>query len=446
MIQTVHALNNLTLAYQQGLPRLDKDSAWLLTNATQISKDIVDFEPVIVKDVDGNKIVIQSQNLSRDYWMIANLLKERPALASQAKKFEWLNRMIQQVVWDIFDYEYGPKYFDKKSYKPNDPEVWQVILGFHDYMDALPAKLEKDGIGVIIPYHDSDLLRSSIPDKTNRTIALFYLADLPAKSLNVTNYQLKEAEAWELYNQGKINKETLGKLIDEAFEKSVASGIEGMKLFVRQLPMEYEKIVRLYPNGKVGIWNEDPRGFSKGWLADRFCHGLSYTVGQYVGFDDATVRYFMNKISNWNEMEFRSKIDQSNGIYQFLIKNWPAGDLVDFIYGYESFRAGDWGGEWEMYAYGLPLAYKAFGIPQHGIAARGTSGNFGGPGTYGLTEFAIYGIPQSVINELVKQNFGRIAIGYGNSIGLFSGIDGVEKDTGYEIIQPFRVSIYLWKK
>jgi len=45
MIQTVQALNNLTLAYQQGLPRLDKDSAWLLTNATQISKDIVDFEP-----------------------------------------------------------------------------------------------------------------------------------------------------------------------------------------------------------------------------------------------------------------------------------------------------------------------------------------------------------------------------------------------------------------
>jgi hypothetical protein len=84
--------------------------------------------------------------------MVTNLLKERPALASQAEKFEWLNRMVQQVVWDIFDYEYGPKYFDKKSYKPNDPEVWQVILGFNDYMDALPAKLEKDRIEVVFPY------------------------------------------------------------------------------------------------------------------------------------------------------------------------------------------------------------------------------------------------------------------------------------------------------
>jgi hypothetical protein len=281
------------------------------------------------------------------------------------------------------------------------------------------------------------LLKNSIPDKTNRTIALFYLADLPARTAN----QTYAAELRRLVQERKITSAEYDRLYQE---KAVVRGIEGMKLLVEQLPMEYEEIKSLYPNGKVGRWNEDPRGFSKGWLADRFCHGLSYTVGQCVGFDDATVRYFMNKISDWNEMEFRNKIDQSNGIYQFLIKNWPAGDLVNFIYGYESFAFP--GGEWEMYAYGLPLAYKAFGIPQHGIAARGTSGNFGGPGTYGLTEFAIYGIPQSVIDELVKQNFGRIAIGYGNGIGLFSGIDGVEKDTGYEIIQPFRVSIYLWKK
>jgi len=47
MIQTVHALNNLTLAYERGLPKLDKNTVWLLTNATQISKDIVDFSPII---------------------------------------------------------------------------------------------------------------------------------------------------------------------------------------------------------------------------------------------------------------------------------------------------------------------------------------------------------------------------------------------------------------
>jgi len=309
-----------------------------------------------------------------------------------------------------------------------------VILGFNDYMDALPAKLEKDGIPIAFPYWDSSLLKQQIADKANRTIALFYLADLPAKTVN----QTYAAELIRLAQERKITSAEYDRLYQE---KAVVRGIEGMKLFVQQLPKEYEEIKSLYPNGKVGRWNEDPRGFSKGWLADRFCNGLSYTVGQYVGFDDATVRYFMNKISDWNEMEFRSKIDQSNGIYQFLIKNWPAGDLVDFIYGYESFRAGDWGGEAEMYAYGLPLAYKAFGIPLSSIG--------GSPYIFGTMggEWAVP-LPDNVI-AVLKQAFpnSRMAIGYGNLIGMYSCIDGLEEDGITEIRSGLRGnSIYLWKK
>jgi hypothetical protein len=431
MIQTVQALNNLTLAYEKGLPRLDNDSVWLLTNATQISKDIVDFEPVIVKDVDGNKIVIQSQNLSRDYWMIANLLKERPALASQAKKFEWLNKMIQQVAWDIFDYEYGPKYFDKKSYKPNDPEVWQVILGFHDYMDALPAKLEKDGIGVIIPYHDSDLLRSSIPDKANRTIALFYLADLPAKTVN----QTYAAELRRLAQERKITSGEYDRLYNE---KAVVKGIEGMKLFVEQLPTEYEEIRRLYPNGKVYAWGKerDIRSFYYSWLADRAMNGLDSTVKQFIGLNYNELSEIMRNYDNWEY-----EVSKHEGINQFLSKNWKPWDLVKFIYSYESFKAGDWGGEAEMYAYGLPLAYKAFGIPLGSIG--------GSPYIFGTMggEWAVP-LPNNVI-AVLKQAFpnSKMAIGYGNLVGMYSCIDGLEKDGITEIRSGLRGnSIYLWKK
>jgi len=98
-----------------------------------------------------------------------------------------------------------------------------------------------------------------------------------------------------------------------------------------------------------------------------------------------------------------------------------------------------------MYRFGLPIAFKTFGIPYNqGI---GASGNFGY--NFGLVEFTVYGIPQSVIDELLNQkNLGKIAIGYGNGISLMSCIDGVEKDSGYEIFQwsPRWSEIYLWKK
>jgi hypothetical protein len=383
---------------------------------------------VIIKDVDGNKIVIQSQNLSRDYWMVANLLKERPALASQAEKFEWLNRMIQQVAWDIFDYEYGPKYFDKKSYKPNDTEVWQVILGFHDYMDALPAKLEKDGIEVVFPYHNSDLLRSSIPDKTNRTIALFYLAGLPAKTVN----QTYAAELRRLAQERKITSAEYDRLYQE---KAVVKGIEGMKLFVQQLLTEYEEILTMLDDPQ---YKKEATLWFAQWLADRGNHGLANTVSQFIGRD------YNNLAESGTTMdEFIQIIEDTNihGITQFLKKNWKHWNLVKFIYGYESFKAGDWGGEAEMYAYGLPLAYKAFGIPLGSIG--------GSPYIFGTMggEWAVP-LPNNVI-AVLKQAFpnSRIAIGYGNLIGMYSCIDGLEKDGITEIRSGLRGnSIYLWKK
>jgi hypothetical protein len=280
------------------------------------------------------------------------------------------------------------------------------------------------------------LLRSSIPDKTNRTIALLYLADLPAKTVNKTY----AAELRRLAQERKITSAEYDRLYQE---KAVVRGIEGMKLFVQQLPEEYEEIAKLYPNEEVQtlyLGRKSPRFFYYDWLDDRFHHGLSNTVSQFVGgWDDSKVQHGKGITYDW--------IGSQNGIDQFLTKSWKHWDLVKFIYGYERFAFP--GGEWEMYAYGLPLAYKAFGIPLGQMGGSGTSGNLGGPGNYSHGEFAIYGIPQAVIDALrTQKSLGRIAIGYGNGISMMSCIDGFEKDTGYEIHHGIRniPKIYLWKK
>jgi len=208
------------------------DALRILTKGSQIEKygdHLMDFNPIIIKDVTNRNIIIQSQNIPRDVWMLARFLSYRPQIISEPKKFEWINRMIQQVAWDIFDSPYGPnsQWIEPTSGKTHYPEnlaptsekVWQVILGFHDYMDSLPSKLERDGIGVIFPFHDSDELQKYIADKTNRTIALFYLAALPSATLDKMSYKDKWDKAWNMYYQGLIDKATLGKLLNDALKK-----------------------------------------------------------------------------------------------------------------------------------------------------------------------------------------------------------------------------------
>jgi len=397
---TVHGLGNLSISYRSGLPRFDRIDLWRLTNATQLSGDIVDFSPIILKDVDGNSYVIQSENPARDHWMIANLLKERPEIAGQVQKFEWINRMIQQGGWCIFDNQYGTSFYDGRVYSPADAAVWQVILPFHDYMDDLPAKLVRDGIGVIFPYHDSSLLRSYMADKTNRTVALLYLADLPSQT---------------------VDKDT----------KQVVSGISGMKKYTEQLPKEYDEIVFAKNDPTIisypafsGTKHDWAMLYYQQWLNDRAGHGLPNTVEQFKKTDDV--------LASW--------------------KHW---DLVKFIYGYERFKSGDWGGEWEMYRHGLPLAFKALGIPA-GVAEHGA--NFGinsdsylvGQGAPG-SEWGVT-LPDSTILQL-RQTFPQYEIitDYANRISLFSLPDGLTKDSSgvtwiATVISNGDKPIYLWKK
>jgi len=345
----------------------------------------MDFDPVIIKDVTNRTIVIQSKNIPRDVWMLARFLGYRPEIISEPKRFEWINRMIQQVAWDIFDNPYGPnsQWIEPESGKVHYPEnltptskdVWQVILSFHDYMDNLPSKLMRDGIGIVFPYNNATALKEYMADKTNRTIALLYLADLPSVTFDKSS-------------------------------KQVITGINAMKKFVEQLTSEYEEILNAYNVYKDSHDYGTPLDAWRMWLYDRANHGLPNTVEQFSGI-------------KWPSGEVNPQ-----NIDNFLSEVYPHWKLVKIIYGYESLKASDWGGEWEMYRFGLPIAFKAFGIPYNqGI---GASGNFGY--NFGLVEFTVYGIPQSVIDELLNQkNLGKIAIGYGNGISLMSCIDGVEK-------------------
>jgi len=213
-----------------------------------------------------------------------------------------------------------------------------------------------------------------------------------------------------------------------------------MKKFVEQLPSEYEEIASKLNSPQ---WKDETLTWYANWIADRGNHGLANTVSQFIG-----TNYPTTPKGTMDELKQIIENTNINGVTQFLKKNWKYWDLVKFIYGYKSATGEIYGGEWEMYAYGLPSAYKSFGIPLGQMGIRGTSGNLGGPCNYSHGEFAIYGIPQDVIDKLINQKeLGRIAIAYGNGVSMLSGIDGVEKDTGYQITHGIRYQeIYLWKK
>jgi hypothetical protein len=98
--ESLQTLANYSIALEQGLPFIEGHE--LLLDACEKNPEIVDFSPI---NVSGQ--AIQSKNIPRDTWMIANLLKERPQIVNEPKKFEWINRMVQQVAWCIFDNEFG---------------------------------------------------------------------------------------------------------------------------------------------------------------------------------------------------------------------------------------------------------------------------------------------------------------------------------------------------
>lgn len=90
-----------------------------------------------------------------------------------------------------------------------------------------------------------------------------------------------------------------------------------------------------------------------------------------------------------------------------------------------------------MYRYGLPLAYKAFGVPHGEIRIR--------PLPVGAMswEWSV-----SLPDYVKKLNENNIELGYANLFSLYKCTTGLEKDGITEITQKIRNiwPIYLWKK
>jgi len=115
------------------LLRLDKNTAWLLTNATQISKDIVDFSPITFSD--GNHYVLEI-DIPRNTWILAEHLKRIQdsgfEIIKHPEMFEGLNGKVMANAWSLFDAKYGVSYAEKEKrgrmIKPTDGDVWDLIM------------------------------------------------------------------------------------------------------------------------------------------------------------------------------------------------------------------------------------------------------------------------------------------------------------------------------
>ena len=408
---TIQAFGNYTIATEQlGLPKLPRNALFSLGNATQINPDIVDFEPTVLRDVSNSTFVMKSENVPRDHWMIANLLKERPDIVPQPQKYLWENRMVQQIAWDIFNNPDGPRAVDQRTYNASDASVWQVILPFHDYMSNLPAKMQSDGLGAPFPYYDSSLLKSFMSSKADREFALSYLAAIPT-----------------------------------------TGGIEGMKTFVRQLPSEYAQIVKEHNSptminlqeGSDQIVKQNDYWFAQ-WLFDRYACGAKNTINQFVGGQLPGATFDMIKLVNDSS---------SNGIAQALSRNCGYWNLVKDTFAFERSKSDSLGGEIGTYRVGLPLAFKALGIPSGapsgtclpGISINPDSKliNTGVP----TIEWSVV-LPDSSISYL-KSISPNLVTGYGNFFGLYSCKDGLVNDSSgvNTIFQLQRgKEINLWSK
>ena len=177
-VPTVQAASNCSAYECRTRTALSRVGYFNLLNATQIDKTIVDFSPITLHGTDGTDFEVKSQSIERDHYMIGRLLEKRSEIVSQPNKYEWTNRMMQQMSWNIFDNPYGPGSFDNKTYTPTDDAVWQVITSFHDYLDKLPGNLQRDAIEQPIAFNDAPALRHQIADYTNRMVALLNLAQV----------------------------------------------------------------------------------------------------------------------------------------------------------------------------------------------------------------------------------------------------------------------------
>jgi hypothetical protein len=330
--------------------------------------------------------------------------------------FEGLNGKIIANAYSIFDAKYGINYVEQilngRTLKPTDSDVWDLImLHWNLYSNKAPQlgggnKLYNRDF----PWYDSDKLDALYQDANTRRQALLFLFHI---------------------DNGTFDMEKGKRVV----------GIEGAKTALIQAEKECEAISKLYPDGLIevseAIGYKSPRFEYYGWLDDRWHHGLSNTVDQFVGgWDDSKVGHYVNINYDW--------IETQSGIEQYLTKNWKYWDLVKFAMGYERWKGANIPQmiEEDTITFTIPQTLRAFGFPQ--LEARIDPVPIGAS-SY---EWAV-SLPDYIVNNL-KNTFSeeKLLIGPGNIFGLYLCKYGLEKDGIKEIYIWLRNdnNIYLMKK
>ncbi|MEM3385455.1 MAG: hypothetical protein QW134_09390 [Nitrososphaeria archaeon] len=403
--QAIQAFGNYSIAlHQLGLPKHDKNDLFLLGNATVINPDIVDFEPLILKDMDNKTFVIQSKNLARDYWMIAEHLKRAPYVVNFPEMFEAFSIKVQQNAFDILD---NPRMHDSDiRYKPTDKVIWEEVIvpQWQYYWDSCKQSGNLSKRVCVFPWYNITLLKEQVSNSTDRKIALMYF--------------------WELLP--KIAD------IDSKYPYVFHYGLDAMKYQIQQMPEVYEKVIREYPNGtRINPYTGreyELMGQFYHWVGDRGWHGLANMEIQIFGTHYLPDGYFRD-FDNYMVSNF------PNSINAHLSKNFPQWELIKFIYGYGvTFFGGD---EIKAYDLYLPIAMKAFGVP-HSNRGVYYEHYINAPARYAIAlEDIVFGLPDCLLKPLREGKYKETLIFPGNGFSCIgSPLYGIKKDLEYGSKNP----------
>jgi len=433
---------------KENLPKHNYSVLKLFINASNKDPELVDFEPIIVKDNYGHAITIDSYNKPRDTWMIVEFIKRNPYVANDDNLYLPVNMMIKEMAWNFFDNKFGPRYADKyhnnltegelnKIYQPTNEDIWYVIQKLWDYYYT--------GIGKryqYVKWWDKEEFARQYPTELERKLILIGLWDLPNQVADLNHTHTDERGGWDY---------------------DVVWGLRGQKLFVDQLEVMYD-ILEQTRTTNQGKWEYNWGWYQ--WIIDRGHNGLPNMHEQFVGAKLGEIRQPPKIDPDYSNWTWYEKIMGYNGVDQFLTRNFADYERVKVAYGYVRYHAADYGGEMPSYFYGLFLAFKAYGIPTRIVSTLINGGRTSYPSMYISpaplgqpgSEF-MFPLPKEV-RDLLKEKYGDgIVFTPEGGFGMYSLKDGLEKD-GMEaigidmyrvpkdinVIYPEKYKIILWKK
>jgi hypothetical protein len=399
--ETIQMVGNYTRAIDQlNLPLHSKNDIWLMGNATQINKDIFDFEPLVFYSVDGNNIVLK-WNISKDTWEMVEFLKNLNSSGFKVLKhpeaFEAINMKIKTNILSIFDYPFGvadaDKRMNRREIKITDKDVQDLImLQWTLYNKAKEEKIyNKD-----FPWWNSTKLRELYPDNNTRKQALYFLFKI-------------DPSTWDIRKEAR----------PDVTSKDYTHGIEGAKLSLTQAYYLLQKISSLYPDGK--LWRAaaggdvDLRWYFYDLLSDRAWHGVNNTLIQFVGVDVKS----LDSILYTHPFDFDDYLMKYKGVSQHLTNTWKEYNVIKSILSCMRYSGAP---EQTLIYFLNPQVLRMAGFPNQNIVI-----DLDNPGLGGV-DFG-FSLPNYVVKS-IKEKFpsSKILFGPANIFGFYSMGDGLEKD------------------